>query len=86
MAESDIGTVRMPVQHALGHASLLVATWPVGKTTRTAGALSAPRSGSGAAARLLVWTPARRPSDESILHQKGLFVYLTCSGSRHRSA
>jgi hypothetical protein len=36
MAESDIGTVRMPVQHALEHASPLVAPWLVGKPTRTA--------------------------------------------------
>lgn len=37
MAESDIGTVRMPVQHAVQHASFLAATWLVGKPTRTAG-------------------------------------------------
>jgi hypothetical protein len=37
MAESDIGTVRMPAQHPLQHAPLLAPTWLVGKPTRTAG-------------------------------------------------
>jgi hypothetical protein len=37
MAESDIRTVRIPVQHAVQRASLGMAPWPVGKPTRTAG-------------------------------------------------
>src|SRR5512133_1528628 len=47
----------------------LVRTWLVGKPTRTAGALSAPRSGSGAAASCCAASHLPIPLGGGILHQ-----------------
>jgi hypothetical protein len=82
MAESDIGTVRIPVQHAGRRASLWAATWLVGKPTRTAGARSA-RRGAEAARQHAVALQAisATPVGGRILQQKGLRDDPPWSGS-----
>jgi hypothetical protein len=59
MAESDIRTVRIPVQHAVQRASLGMAPWPVGKPTRTAGVHQRAEERKRRGSKLLLGTPAQ---------------------------
>jgi hypothetical protein len=59
----------MPVQHAVQHASLVVATWLVGKLTRTAGVRQRAEERKRRGSKALLWVSSRSfPLDGRILH------------------
>ena len=83
MAESDIRTVRMPLRPTSGAALASGCTWLMGKPTPTAGALSAPRSGSDAATSAVLSDSSAVSAGGLILHQEGSHDDLSWSGSRY---